>query len=145
MRSSLFLSLSVLAACGGASGGGDVSPVESSGQAIRSFMQAASDSNLTRMSQLWGTSAGSAATTRKPDGWEKRLVVLQLYLKGDSAKLVSDVPVTGKDDQRQVLVALYRGTCVKQIPATLTRSRGGWLVDNVDLAAAGSPARPCEP
>jgi hypothetical protein len=34
---------------------------------------------------------------------------------------------------------------VKQIPAIVTRARsGGWLVENIDISAAGNPARPCE-
>lgn len=141
--------LSTLAACGGgAATGGNaaVAPIGSPSLAMRAFMQAAADSNLARMAQLWGTSDGSAAETGKPDGWEKRLIVMQAYLRGDSTQLVSDVPVTGEENQRRVIVALYRSGCVKQIPATVTRGKGGgWLVETVDIRDAGSPARPCEP
>ncbi len=140
--------LSALAACGGgaASGGNAaVAPISSPSLAMRAFMQAAADSNLARMAQLWGTADGSAAETGKPPGWEKRLIVMQAYLRGDSTHLVSDVPVTGKENQRRVIVALYRTGCVKQIPATVTRGKaGGWLVEEVDVLAAGNPARPCE-
>jgi hypothetical protein len=112
---------------------------------MRTFMQAAADSNLARMAELWGTAAGSAAETGKPENWEKRLVVIQAYLRGDSTRLVSDVPVTGSDNQRRVIVALFRSGCVKQIPATVTRGKGGgWLVEEVDIQSAGNPARPCE-
>lgn len=141
--------LTALAACGGGSGGSgvaDPAPVASASLAMRAFMQAAADSNLARMAQLWGTADGSASETGKPEGWEKRLIVIQAYLRGDSTRLVSDVPVTGADNQRRVIVALYRFGCMRQIPATVTRGKsGGWIVESVDISSAGNPARPCEP
>ena len=140
--------LAALTACGGsAAGGGAVAePVGTASQAMRAFFQAAADSNLTRMAQLWGTADGPASRTGKPDGWEKRLVVIQAYLRGDSTRVISDVPVTGSDTQRRVIVALWRYGCMRQIPATVTRGRdGGWLVEEVDIQSAGNPARPCEP
>ena len=139
----------LLAACGGSTATGaapDVAPAASASVAMRSFMRAAADSNLARMAQLWGTTDGPASQTGQPIGWEKRLIVMQAYLRGDSALLVSDVPVTGADNQRRLIVALWRFGCVKQIPATLTLGKGGgWLVQEVDIQAAGNPARPCEP
>ena len=146
--SSVFLAgLAALTACGGGvSGGAAIEPVGTASQAMRAFFQAAADSNLTRMSQLWGTADGPASKTGKPDGWEKRLVVIQAYLRGDSSRVVSDVPVTGSANQRRLIVALWRFGCVRQIPATVTRGRdGGWLVEEVDIQSAGNPARPCEP
>ena len=145
MRQVMLCSVLALAACGGQSGGGDVAPVGTSGQAVRSFMQAVADSNLTRMAQLWGNSSGPAAVTRQPEHWERRIIVMQAYLKNDSSKVLSDAPVTGKDDERQVIVAVYRSGCMRQVPMTVTRSKGGWLVQNVDVSTAGNPARPCEP
>ncbi len=140
--------LAALAACGGGSTGSgmaDPAPVASASLAMRTFMQAAADSNLARMAQLWGTADGPASETGQPPGWEKRLVVIQAYLRGDSTRLVSDVPVTGSENQRRVIVALYRSGCVKQIPATVTRSKNrGWLVEVVNVQSAGNPARPCE-
>ncbi len=147
MRPLALAGFAALAACGGGAAGGtaSVAPIGSSSLAMQTFMQAAADSNLARMAQLWGTAAGSAAETGKPDGWEKRLIVMQAYLRGDSTQLVSDVPVTGEENQRRVIVVLYRRGCVKQIPATVTRGKGGgWLVEHVDVLAAGNPARPCE-
>jgi hypothetical protein len=70
---------------------------------------------------------------------------MQTYLRGDSSRVVTDVPVSGSDNQRRVIVALYRPGCVKQIPAIVTRTKSGsWLVENVDISTAGNPARPCE-
>jgi len=149
MRFLLCAGVAALTACagggGGAPGSGDVPTMTSSAQAARSFMQAAADSNLTMMAGLWGTPDGPAASTGKPEGWEKRIAVMQAYLRGDSTRMVSDMPVTGDAGQRKAIVALYRMGCSKQIPIILARARsGGWLVVNVDLAAAGNPARPCE-
>lgn len=138
----------VLAGCSGGSGGNGVTtaPVLSASQAMREFIKAAADSNLARMGQLWGTSRGPAAQTGVPDNFEKRLVVFQLYLRADSAKIASDVAMSGKDDEREVKVDIYRQGCKKQVPAVMIRlSNKGWIVNNIDLAPAGNPARPCEP
>ena len=149
MRFLVLGSVLALGACGGSAaskGSGPVAPMTSSYQVATAFMQAAADSNLTRMAQLWGTRDGSAAETGNLIGWEKRIMVMQVYLRGDSTKIVSDMPATGEDSRRKVMLALYRSGCVKQIPATLVRTKsGGWLVEGVDFATAGNPARPCEP
>ena len=145
MRKTVLVAALVLAACGGKSGSAPTAPVASSGQALREFMQAAKDSNLTRMSQLWGSSRGPAAETRYPENYEKRLAVIQAYLRADSSKVVSDMPVTGDANHRRLVVAVYRGGgCMKQIPATLSRIKGAWVVTDIELVAAGNPARPCE-
>ena len=147
MRPMILAGLAALAACGGGTSiaGGPVEPAGSSSQALTRFMRAAADSNLTTMAELWGSADGPAARTGKPDGWEKRIIVMQAYLRGDSSRVVTDVPMTGNESQRRVIVALYRGGCVKQSPALATRARsGGWLVENIDISAAGNPARPCE-
>jgi hypothetical protein len=145
MRIPVLVAAVILAACGGNSGSAPTAPVASSGQAMREFMKAAADSNLTRMSQLWGSSRGPAAETRYPENYERRLIVIQAYLRADSSKVVSDVGVTGDADHRKLVVAIYReGGCMKQIPAMLARIKGAWIVTEVELAAAGNPARPCE-
>jgi hypothetical protein len=112
---------------------------------MREFMKAAADSNLTRMSQLWGSSRGPAAETLYPANFEKRLIVVQAYLRADSSKVTSDVAVPGDDGHRKLIVALYRsGGCMKQFPATLARVKGAWIITDIDIAPAGNPARPCE-
>lgn len=146
MRPVLLAGLAALACGGGTSiGGGPVEPARSASQAMTTFMRAAADSNLARMAELWGSADGPAARTGQPPEWEKRVIIMQTYLRGDSSRVVTDVPVTGSDSQRRIIVALYRSGCVKQIPAIVTRAKsGGWLVENVDISAAGNPARPCE-
>ena len=95
------------------------------------------------MAELWGTAHGPASQTR-PDGYEKRLAVMQVYLRGDSTRVVSDEAVPGDQNHRRIQLALYRSTCVKQIPATMVRAQKRWLVSSVDLSVAGNPVRPCE-
>lgn len=138
----------VLLACGGGSGprSAATEPVVASAQAVRMFMKAAADSNLTRMGELWGSESGPAAQTGTPADYERRLVVIQAYLKGDSIQVVSDMSAPGDNSRRRVTIALYRQSCPKQIPMVLVRTKaGGWIVNSVDLNAAGNPARPCEP
>ena len=140
----LLLPIGLLAsACGGGSTSPVPSPLSSSPQAVSAFMRAAADSNISRMAELWGTSKGPASQTH-PVEYEKRLMVMQARLRGDSTRIVSDTPVPGDDNRRRVAIALYRGTCVKQIPVTTVRIRDGWIVQTVDLNFAGNPARPCE-
>jgi hypothetical protein len=137
----------VVLACGGSSGprSAATAPVASSAQAVRMFMQAAADSNLTRMGELWGSDGGPAAQTGTPADYEKRLVIIQAYLRGDSIQVVSDMAVPSDNSHRRVTIALYRQSCPKKIPMVLVRTKaGGWIVNSVDLNAAGNPARPCE-
>lgn len=142
----LLLPIGLLAgACGGGSTSPAAAPVTSASQAVSAFMRAAADSNISRMAELWGTDKGPASQTHPPE-YEKRLMVMQAWLHGDSTRILSDTPMTGEDNQRRVSIALYRGSCVKQIPLTTVRVRdGGWIVQSVDLNFAGNPARPCEP
>jgi hypothetical protein len=146
MRKSVLATGMILAACGGAqTGSAPVSPMGSPAQALAAFMQAAADSNLTRMSELWGSSKGSAAATRIPADYEKRIILLQAYLHADSSKIVSNTPVVADENRRQLVVAIYRSGCMKQVPATMLRlGTSNWIVLNIDVASAGNPARPCE-
>lgn len=145
MRTLLLPALFLASACGGSSQVASSAPVSSSPEAVTAFMRAAADSNLTRMAQLWGTEHGPASETH-PDNYEKRLAVMQAYLHGDSTRVVSDVAASGDQSRRHLLVALYRRTCVKQIPFTTVRiGNGGWIVESVDLSLAGNPVRPCDP
>jgi len=147
MRRLMPAAVVVLLACGGGSGprSAATTPVVSSAQAVRMFMQAAADSNLTRMGELWGSDGGPAAETGTPPDYEKRLFIMQAYLRGDSIRVVSDMAIPGDNGHRRVTIALYRQACPKQIPITMVRTKaGGWIVNAVDLNAAGNPARPCE-
>jgi hypothetical protein len=109
------------------------------------FMQAVADSNLTQMGELWGTAKGSAATTGEPANWLQRLSVIHAYLKGGTARVLGENPGAMKDDRRQLMVEVTRPGCVKSVPFTMVRTKqGAWLVNAIELNAAGVPGRPCE-
>jgi len=143
MRYALVCTAAVITACGGG-GGSTVTPVASPDLAASAFMKAAADSNMSRMAELWGTSRGPASETR-PQDFERKLVIIQAWIRGDSARIVSNTAIPGDDSRRRLVIALHRGTCVKQIPATMVRTGGGWIVQSVDVSYAGNPARPCDP
>jgi hypothetical protein len=161
--------LLVLAACAGSPGATGAGPAATPEQAVRSFMQAAADSNLTRMAELWGTRAGPASKTGQPPDYERRLVIMQAYLSGAPYRIVpggaaqiepagggagDKQPAPGDklpspaDEAagRQVVVQLDRPGCSKFVPFAVVKSTDNkWLVNQVDLAAAGHPKRPCTP
>lgn len=147
MKKSVLAAGVILSACGGGTpGGAPVSPMASPSQTMTAFMRAAADSNLSRMAQLWGSSKGSAASTHTPSDYEKRMVLLQAYLRADSSNIVSNMPVTGDDNRRRLVVAIFRQGCMKQVPATLLQvKKSNWIIVDIDVTSAGNPARPCEP
>ena len=140
----LFLAV-LLAACGGGSAPSTVAPTTSARGAVDAFMQAVADSNLTRMANLWGTSAGPAAKTNQPADWEKRITVMQAYLQNESHRIVGDV-AEGAGDRHAVQVEIRRELCSWVVPFTAIKlGDGTWIVNQVDVTAAGNPGRPCVP
>ena len=142
-----FLVSAALAACGGGSAGstsGAPAPVTSPRGAVEQFLDAVADSNVQKMGSLWGTSAGPAAKTSQPPDWERRIVVMQAYLRNEGAKITADAP--DGPDRHVVQVELRRQLCTKTVPFTVIRlADRTWLVNQVDLGAVGNPARPCLP
>lgn len=136
----------VLAACGGGSAPSSVAPAtKSPSGAVDAFLQAVADSNLTQMANLWGTSAGPAAQTRQPADWERRIAIMQAYLQNESHRVLGD-GAAGGEDRRTVQVEIRRQLCTWVVPFTAIRlGDGSWIVNQVDLTAAGNPARPCVP
>jgi hypothetical protein len=131
----------LLAACGGASPPA-VAPSKSASGAVQAFMQAVADSNVMKMAALWGTSRGPASQTRQPSDYERRLAIMRAYLRNDSYRLTSDLPETAT--RRAVQVEIKRHTCTWNVPfIAIKTGDGSWLVNQVDLTAAGNPARPC--
>ncbi len=139
-----YAALVVLTACGGGSGPGPVTPGTSPTAAVEGFMQAVSDSNLTRMAQLWGSTGGPAARTRQPPDWERRIAIMQAYLRNESHRLLPVVP-SGSDSKQDIQVEIRRQLCTWVIPFSVIKSGDSWLVNQVDLTQAGNPARPCAP
>lgn len=110
------------------------------------FMQAVSDSNLPQMGELWGTAKGSAAVTNTPPNWVQRVGVIQAYLRGGTTRILGENLAGGKQGRREILVELTRGGCVKTVPFTMILTKQGtWLVNAIDLNAAGVPGRSCQP
>jgi hypothetical protein len=138
----------LLAACsgGGTTASGPVSPAATSGRGtVEAFMQAVADSNLTRMAQLWGTAAGPASKTNQPPDWDRRVSIMQSYLRNESHRLLPSTndPQGSTED---VQVEIRRELCTWVVPFTTIRlSDNTWLVNTVDLTKAGNPARPCAP
>lgn len=132
--------LLLLAGCGG--GTAPVQPATSAAAAVRSFMQAVADSNVEKMASLWGTANGPASQTRQPPDYERRVAIMQAYLRNDSFRVTSDVEETVT--RRALRVELKRQTCTWNVPFVSVKANNGfWLVNQVDLTAAGNPARPC--
>jgi hypothetical protein len=105
-------------------------------------MQAVADSNLDKMASLWGTTNGPALKTHQPPDYEKRIAIMQAYLRNDGFHIMSDVAEAEK--RRAVQVQIRRETCTWTVPfETVSTADGSWLVTSVDLNAAGNPARPC--
>jgi hypothetical protein len=128
----------------GAPGAAPVKPASSAAGAVRGFMQAVADSNLAGMSTLWGTSSGPAAKTGQPQDYQRRIVIMQAYLRNDSFKLLSDSPET-TESRRDLQVEIKRQKCSWTVPFVAVRTGDGtWIVNQVDLTAAGNPARPCK-
>jgi hypothetical protein len=120
-----------------------VQPAKSAAAAVQGFMQAVADSNVSKMAGLWGTTNGPAAKTGQPADWERRVAIMQAYLKSDSYRLTSDV---GETEARRVLqVQIKRKTCTWNVPFVAVKTGdGSWVVNQVDLTQAGNPARPCD-
>jgi hypothetical protein len=145
MRIPYLAAAAALIACGGGSTG-SVPAEMSSDQVVRAFMQAVADSDLVRMGDLWGSNRGPANVTRFPPEYPRRLAVIQAWLRGsDSIRVISDIAVQGSSNERKVVIAYHRAGCIKQIPITTVRSGRQWLISNIDIGMAGTPAKPCEP
>jgi len=81
---------------------------------------------------VWGTEAGPARATMKPDELEKRELVMMCYLRHDAHRIVEDVPVAG--GQRRVTVELSLDALTRRTNlVTLTARDGAWYVQSVDL------------
>ncbi len=135
-------SVLLLLACGGGTAPA-VEPATSAAGAVRGFMQAVADSNVAKMASLWGTANGPASRTNQPPDWQRRVIIMQAYLRNQSFRITSDVP-EASENRRALQVEIQRETCTWAVPFVAIKDRqGSWLVTEVDLAAAGNPARPC--
>jgi hypothetical protein len=136
----------LLAGCGGGSTAAtNVAPTNSAKGAVQSFLEAVADSNLTQMANFWGTAAGPAGRTRQPPDYERRIAIMQAYLRNESHRIVSDTPEAG-GTRHALQVEIRRQLCAWTVPFTAIKlGDGNWIVSQVDLTAAGNPARGCDP
>lgn len=111
--------------------------------AVQGFLRAVADSNLDKMAELWGTSKGSAAATHQPSDYQRRLVVVQAYLRGADYRILSGAPDQSSKDRRVLQVEMSRNGCDKIVPFTTSQSRKGWLVSAIDLDQLGGPGHQC--
>lgn len=119
-------------------------PAATGEAALADFMRAVSDSNLSRMALLWGTQKGSAAKTKAPSDFQRRIIVMHAYLKGNTYRLAAAEPE--KDGgRRSFLVEFDRGGCTKVAQVRVVRTKNeGWLVNFIDLAAINPPGKACD-
>ena len=92
-----------------------------------------------------GIGVGPAARTRQPSDYERRIVIMQAYLRHDDSRILTDTPAA--DPTRHAIQAqLRRSACTWTVPFEVIQlSDSSWIVNSVDVAAAGNPARPCDP
>jgi hypothetical protein len=142
----LILSLLVLsAACGGPK---TTAPIpQSMNESVAQFLAAVKANDQKRMGQLWGTERGPAAQTMNADVLRQRITVIQKYLDHTGYRIIEGpLLVPGRDDLRTYRVELQRTNCNQVLPIDVVRARsGGWLVYDVHLESAGSPAGRCQP
>ena len=145
MRILSAIALTTLIACGGGSKPTTgTTPSPGPTLAVEQFMKAVADSNLTRMAELWGTSSGSAAETGKPADYQRRVAIIYTFLKGATAKVLTEV--TRSDDKSTLAVEVTRSDCRKRIPITLEKTKDDrWMVTSIELGALGTPGRACPP
>ena len=139
------LALAGLAGCGGRGKVAETAPANPEA-AVRAFMDAVKANSLIAMRDLWGSERGPAAGYMNPREVEQRLTVIRTFL--DHERFEFDQPNSvdpANSLQRIVRVRLTRKGCRPVIPITTVQWNKGWLVKNIDLSAAGNPARSCEP
>ena len=133
----------LLAGCGG--GTAPVHPATSAAAAVRGFMQAVTDSNVDKMAALWGSANGPASQTGQPPDYERRVAIMQAYLRNSSHRILSNTADTRSADRRNLMVEVKRDQCEKIVPISVVRtSAGTWVINSIELTALGTPGRPCE-
>lgn len=112
--------------------------------AVNAFMRAVQDSSMTRMMELWGTEKGSAAKTKSPPDYQKRVFIMYTYLKGTTYRIAGTQPDTSNAARRVLVVEFKRGECSGQSMVRTVKTKAeGWLVNSLDLATIGTPGRQC--
>lgn len=135
----------LLIACGGGAKPDEVRPANSPSGAVTVFLQAVIDSNLSKMAGLWGTAAGPSSQTKQPADYERRVAIMQAYLRHDDSRILSDTPGP-TPNKHSIQAQLRRSACTWTVPFVVVQLPDQtWIVTSVDVATAGNPARPCDP
>jgi hypothetical protein len=135
------LALGSVLACGG---GRETLAPSSPEAAVRTFMNAVRANSLSTMGELWGSARGPARSYMPAGELEQRLIVIRTYLEHESFEILEPQSALPRaPNQRIVEVRLTRKGCRPVVPFTLIPYKGGWLISNIDIAAAGNPARSC--
>ncbi len=144
-RIPLALAALLLAACGGP--GGTVPSPASPEAAVRSFLNAVKANSLSAMAQSWGSSRGPASSYMERAELDQRLTVIRAFLEHERFEILETQAggTAVADGRRTVKVRLARKGCTPVVPFTVAPYRGGWLVTDIDLSAAGNPQRTCPP
>ncbi len=140
------LALLFSVACSGSPTPGEVFPEQRDPQStIDLFMSAVKSDDLAVMSRLWGTKDGPVALNMDPVVAQQRLRLMQIYLRHDTYVVqAADGAFLFRDtDGARFQVRITRRNCNPVVPFALVQFRGAWLIENVDLAHAGNPARAC--
>jgi hypothetical protein len=151
-RSWLLTAAVTLAACGGTTTSSAAQSAAPTGAAaaaeatVQGFMQAVTDSNLAKMADLWGSAKGPVSKTKEPKDFERRIVVMQAYLRESPHRIISNQQEGTNANRRVVQVELQRDKCTKLVPFQMLRTGNGtWLINSIDLAILGSPGANCNP
>jgi hypothetical protein len=142
ITSAVWLVGAVASACGGAPGTGP-RPDDPSA-AVVAFLAAVKDSNLAAMGEAWGRSdRGPGNRWEDPETLHKRLVIMRSVLVHDRYEILSSNEPMADLNRPVFRVRLFRNGCEPVVPFTVVPYQAGWLVEAVELAEAGNPARRC--
>jgi hypothetical protein len=116
-------------------------------ESVAQFLAAVKANDLKRMGDLWGTEHGPAAQSMNGDVLRQRLTVIQKYLDHSGYRIIEGpLLVPGHGDLRTYRVELQRSSCNQVMPIDVIKTHsGGWLVYDVHLETASTPAGRCQP
>jgi hypothetical protein len=117
-------------------------------ESVAQFLAAVKANDLKRMGELWGTERGPAAQSMNGEVLRQRVTVIQKYLDHTGYRIIEGpLLVPGHQELRTYRVELQRASCNQVMPIDVIKTHsGGWLVYDVHLEAAGSPAAGhCQP
>jgi hypothetical protein len=137
--------------CGGSSPGG-VAPSDVAStpeMAVRNFLQAVADSNISLMGRYWGTARGPASQTRQPPDYLQRLGITQAFLRQSPYRILRSDPEPNQPNRQTVQVEFTRTDldgkrCTRIAKMGVTKAGdAGWIISDINLTEVGTPGRAC--